>query len=147
MRKQCLVPRPERGVGQGTFLMPLGGGPVSVLGSTLFYLGPVMGRRKTPVTNSDLAISPTPMLTARQWTHAVDVLHFTPQQARIVGLILQGKRDKQIAGQLRLSESTVRTHLRYIFARLSVSDRVELVLRVWATCGSRIPQSHIVEID
>jgi hypothetical protein len=36
------MPRPERGVGQGTFFTPLGGGSLSGLGSTLFYLGPLL---------------------------------------------------------------------------------------------------------
>lgn len=45
IQKQCLVPRPERGVGQGTFCMPLAGGSLSVLGSTPFlFRGPVYGR-------------------------------------------------------------------------------------------------------
>jgi hypothetical protein len=39
MEKQCLEPRPERGVGQGTFSMPPGGGSAGGLGSTLFYFG------------------------------------------------------------------------------------------------------------
>ena len=37
--KQCLASRPERGVGQGTFHLPLAGGSLGGLGSTLFYLG------------------------------------------------------------------------------------------------------------
>jgi hypothetical protein len=36
-KKQCLVPRPARGVGQGTFFVGLGGPCLSVLGSTLFF--------------------------------------------------------------------------------------------------------------
>jgi hypothetical protein len=38
IEKQCLEPRPERGVGQGTFSMPLGGGSVGVLGADALFI-------------------------------------------------------------------------------------------------------------
>ena len=60
-----------------------------------------------------------------------DALHLSPKQARIVGLILEGKRDKQIAATLKMSISTVRTHLGRIFIRLGVADRVELLVHVF----------------
>jgi DNA-binding NarL/FixJ family response regulator len=50
---------------------------------------------------------------------------------RIVELILRGMMDKQIAQTLGLSVSTVRTHLGRIFTRLSVADRVELILHIF----------------
>ena len=62
----------------------------------------------------------------------VRALDLSPRQARVVRLILQGRRDKQIAEHLSLSVATVRTYLARIFARLGVADRVELVLCVWA---------------
>lgn len=67
----------------------------------------------------------------------VDVLRLSPQQARIVGLILQGKRDKQIAAALGLQVPAVRTHLRAIFARNELADRMELALRIFATLRGR----------
>jgi len=76
-----------------------------------------------------------PQFTGEEWSRIVTALRLSPQQANIVGLIMQGRRDKQIAGELHLSPATVRTHLRAIFARLDVQDRVELVLKVFATSG------------
>jgi DNA-binding NarL/FixJ family response regulator len=67
-----------------------------------------------------------------EWRDLSRRLGLPPQQAAIVELILQGKRDKQIASFLHLSHGTVRTHLRFIFRRLNVTDRVELVLRIAA---------------
>lgn len=55
-------------------------------------------------------------------------LRLPPRQADIVRLILQGKQDKEIAAALGLRRSTIRTYLARIFARLGVSDRVQLIL-------------------
>lgn len=62
----------------------------------------------------------------------VDTLRLAPQQARILDLILQGMRDKQIAAEMGLGVPTVRTYLHRIFVRANVQDRVELILRVFA---------------
>ncbi len=68
-------------------------------------------------------------------------LGFPPQQARIVELILEGRKDKQIAAAMGLRVSTVRTHLSRLFDRTDSADRVELLLRVFACvykpCGEK----------
>jgi DNA-binding NarL/FixJ family response regulator len=47
----------------------------------------------------------------------------TGRQAEVLRLVAQGKTDRQIAGELVLSEKTVGRHLENIFARLGVSSR------------------------
>ncbi|MGE0366577.1 MAG: response regulator transcription factor [Phycisphaerales bacterium] len=66
------------------------------------------------------------------WLHVALALRLAPQQSRIVELLLQGKRDKQIATELGLTIPTVRTYLARTFQRVGVADRVELILRVFA---------------
>jgi DNA-binding NarL/FixJ family response regulator len=83
-----------------------------------------------------------PVFTPAEWKAIADSLHLSPQQARIVGLILEGKGDKQIASVLEMSMSTVRTHLGRIFARLGVGDRVELLLHVFSRFRSDNDFSH-----
>jgi DNA-binding CsgD family transcriptional regulator len=53
-----------------------------------------------------------------------------PRTVQITPRILDGKKDKQIAGALKISFWTVRTHLTRTFARVGVADRLELALRV-----------------
>jgi two-component system, NarL family, nitrate/nitrite response regulator NarL len=50
------------------------------------------------------------------------------RERAIVGLILQGMRNKQIAGELGISEGTVKVHLHNIFEKLGVASRMELAL-------------------
>jgi DNA-binding NarL/FixJ family response regulator len=67
------------------------------------------------------------------WTGVKAALELSPQQARIVELLLRGMRDKQIAVAMELRVPTIRTYLNRIFKRLGVQDRLELVVRVFVT--------------
>jgi DNA-binding CsgD family transcriptional regulator len=71
-----------------------------------------------------------------EWKRTVRMLGLSPQQARIVWLILEGKRDKQIAAKMEVGIATVRTHLARLFVKARVADRVELVLKVFACARS-----------
>lgn len=50
------------------------------------------------------------------------------RERAIVGLLLQGMRNKQIAGELGIGEGTVKVHLHNIFEKLGVASRMELAL-------------------
>jgi two-component system nitrate/nitrite response regulator NarP len=50
------------------------------------------------------------------------------RERAIVGLLLQGLRNKEIAAELRIGEGTVKVHLHNIFEKLGVSSRMELAL-------------------
>lgn len=57
---------------------------------------------------------------------AVDL---SKQEEKIKNLILQGKTNKEIAGDLFISISTVKTHTSNIYSKLNVSNRKDLVLK------------------
>ncbi len=50
----------------------------------------------------------------------------TPRQREVAALLLQAKTRRQIAGELGLSESTVKTHTSELYRRLGINSRVEL---------------------
>ena len=49
----------------------------------------------------------------------------TPQEQKVLGLVAKGWRNKEIARELRLSEATVKFHLRHVFEKLGVGGRTE----------------------
>ncbi|APZ59799.1 LuxR family transcriptional regulator [Salmonella enterica] len=53
----------------------------------------------------------------------------TAKEREIVGMVCEGASNKLIARQLNISLSTVKTHLRNIFAKTEVVNRTELVSR------------------
>lgn len=79
-----------------------------------------------------------PLFGSEEWREIVFALALSPRQAQIVGLILQGCRDKEISAALGISKSTVRTHLAETKARLRAEDRIGMAYRVFWTFRERV---------
>ena len=52
----------------------------------------------------------------------------TPREKQIASSVAQGLRYRKIAERLHISEQTVRNHLRNIFDKLQINDRVQLAI-------------------
>jgi DNA-binding NarL/FixJ family response regulator len=52
----------------------------------------------------------------------------TPQQYKVLGLICEGKLNKQIAYELDIVETTVKAHITSIFKKLAIHNRTQAVL-------------------
>lgn len=52
----------------------------------------------------------------------------TPRQAAICSLVLQGAHNDEIARELGIGVQSVKNHLRLIYDRLKVRDRVQLIV-------------------
>lgn len=57
------------------------------------------------------------------------------REQEVIPLVLQGKSNKQIALSLGVSERTIEFHLKNIYAKLQVTSRVELILKLGKTTG------------
>jgi DNA-binding NarL/FixJ family response regulator len=53
----------------------------------------------------------------------------TRREREILGLLAQGYLYKEIAGELKISLSTVRAHLHAIYEKLRVQSRTEAVVK------------------
>jgi len=131
LEKQCLEAAPRKGRRPGYVLKPLAGGRWAALVRRPVFSGtPAMSQR--PSSGSG-RVSPTPFpMDDVTWKSIAKQLALSPQQTRIVELILRGQQDKEIAAELELSIPTVRTYLSRIFDRTEVTDRLKLVLRIFA---------------
>ena len=52
----------------------------------------------------------------------------TPREEQVVALVADGLSNRQVAGELGLSEHTIKKYLLRIFDKVGISSRVELVL-------------------
>ncbi len=51
----------------------------------------------------------------------------SPQEENVINLIMQGKENKEIAGELGIMESTVKAHLNKIFLKTKIKTRTGLI--------------------
>jgi DNA-binding CsgD family transcriptional regulator len=63
----------------------------------------------------------------------------TARELQIVALVAEGRINKQIAADLQISEWTVSTHLRRVFAKLDVDTRAAMVSKCFDALKSRAP--------
>ena len=119
--------------------LPGGGGTARSFRTTSSFKGVLVvnSHPSSPAGPADPVYALPSFLSPDAWHHIVASLQLSPQQARIVALILQGKQDKEIAAELHLNRYTIRTYLRRVFDRVELEDRMELVLRIFAICSNR----------
>jgi DNA-binding NarL/FixJ family response regulator len=64
----------------------------------------------------------------------------TPREEQVVALVADGLSNREIAGELNLSQHTVKKYLFRIFDKLGISSRVELVLYAVSHGGRRLAE-------
>jgi DNA-binding NarL/FixJ family response regulator len=76
-----------------------------------------------------LPISPT-MTREMLKSLSAPVTQLTAREMEVLGFVVDGDLNKQIARQLSISERTVKTHLTHIYSKIGVEDRAAAV--AWA---------------
>lgn len=69
-----------------------------------------------------------PAVTLKEKEAAQRVSELTPQQFRVLQMVTRGRLNKQIAYDLGVSETTIKTHMTAILRKLGVSNRTQAVL-------------------
>ncbi|MDP9470529.1 MAG: response regulator transcription factor [Chloroflexota bacterium] len=69
------------------------------------------------------------MTDSRPASGAAQFPDLTEREREILGLIVQGQSNTEIAARLFLSTKTVRNHISSIFAKLQVTDRAQAIVR------------------
>jgi DNA-binding NarL/FixJ family response regulator len=67
----------------------------------------------------------------------IETLGFTDRQLEVLRYVVRGQTNKEIARTLSISEGTVKFHLKYVFEKLSCSNRTETVMAA-AKLGLRL---------
>ncbi|MDZ4837790.1 MAG: response regulator transcription factor [Candidatus Melainabacteria bacterium] len=62
-----------------------------------------------------------------------DRLPLSPRELEVLGLLVDGLSNKQIAARLFISPITVKTHIKHILEKLDVSDRTEAAVKAVRT--------------
>src|SRR6266550_4366158 len=57
--------------------------------------------------------------------------HLTRRELEVLGLLVEGRRQKEIAAQLVISQKTVATHIQNLLGKFGVHSRAELIARAY----------------
>jgi len=68
------------------------------------------------------------------------IASLTDREREVIALIAEGLKNRQIAERLFISHVTVTHHLSSIYAKLGVSDRLELVIYAFANKLAKMPE-------
>ena len=69
-------------------------------------------------------------LTTAEWRATTETLGLSGREREIVGCMIQGKSEAEIASHLGISPHTVHTHLERLHRKLNVASRPHLIGRV-----------------
>ncbi len=74
--------------------------------------------------------------TARPEQHTptpAQMAQLTPREREVLILLAQGRSNTEVAGQLFISEATVKTHLAHVMAKLRVREKTQAVIAAYQT--------------
>ncbi len=84
-------------------------------------------------------------LLAFAWRAACADLTLTRRQKQVAALVELGFTNKEIAGQLEISESTVKTHLKAVYHKLGIQRRRQLVRRMLQAVAAESPAAPPID--
>ncbi|MFH8474250.1 response regulator [Streptomyces sp. NPDC018000] len=77
--------------------------------------------------------APTPAASTKAPAPHRDLAPLTPREREVLTLLGHGFSNSELASELTLSESTVKTHVARIFAKLNLRDRAQAVVLAYET--------------
>lgn len=70
------------------------------------------------------------LFSAAQWSGLARGLNLSPRQVEVARLICRGLTSEQVGQELGISRHTVQMHLKGLFGRLEVNDRLGLLVQL-----------------
>jgi len=122
-------------IGMGVTSIRISGAEVAVIALSIvcvtLVLLPTLNRQLILLLKSHAYLAAYDRMTQAQQDTALNRIQaldpLTVREQEVLQLVLSGKANREIAGALYISESTVKTHVRNIFSKYDVQSRAELI--------------------
>lgn len=82
------------------------------------------------------------LLDDRHWSYIQRRYHISPRELEVAKLVCHGLSNKEIAEALGIRQGTVKTHIKNIYRRIHVKNKVALLLRFMADISQLLGESN-----
>jgi DNA-binding CsgD family transcriptional regulator len=70
------------------------------------------------------------LLDEEQWSYIQRHFHMSPRELQVAKLVCEGFSNGEIAKNLRIKQGTAKTHLRNIYRRIRVKNKISMLLKI-----------------
>lgn len=70
------------------------------------------------------------LLNEEHWSYVRRRFHMTPRELQVAKLVCRGLNNEEIARKLKIKPGTAKTHLRNIYRRIRVKNKVAMLLKL-----------------
>ncbi len=101
----------------------------------------------------DFSVPPISLLDGKQWLYIQRRFHLTDRELQTATLVCRGFNNEDIAAKLKIKHGTVKTHIRNIYRRVRIKNKIQMVLKFMDTATKFTNKSgttsaiSIVEIE
>jgi ATP/maltotriose-dependent transcriptional regulator MalT len=93
------------------------------------------------------------LLDEERWAYIQNRFHMSPRELQVTKLVCRGFSNGDIAGELKIKDGTAKTHLRNIYRRIRVKNKISMLLTVieqankFSSGSGIIPNSFITDTN
>ncbi|MBL7153427.1 MAG: response regulator transcription factor [Phycisphaerae bacterium] len=81
------------------------------------------------------------LLDDKHWSYIQRRYHISPRELEVAKLVCDGLSNKEIAEALNIRQGTVKTHMKNLYRRIHVKNKVALLLRFMADVSKLLGES------
>lgn len=107
-----------------------------------------------PVDNDSVLERPRiALLHEKHWIYVQKRYRMSPRESQVAKLVCQGFNNDEIAKALKIRPGTVKTHIRNIYRRIRVKNKIEMLLKFvnditkFSTKSAITPPISIIDIE
>ena len=75
------------------------------------------------------------LLDDKQWSYIQKRYHLTDRELQVAKLVCRGFNNEDVAAKLMIKHGTVKTHIRNIYRRVRIKNKIQMVLKFMDTAA------------